>query len=940
MLSSSWLRTASAAFVLCASPVGAANLVINEVDYDQPGTDLAEFIEIRNVSAGSIDLSLYEVVLINGSNTTTYNPTALSGTLEAGAYFVVCSNAANTPNCDLDVAINQDFIQNGAPDAVAVRLIVGSVIEDALSYEGSVTGFTEGTGTPTSAPDDNATANIGLARSPSSADSDDNSADFSIRCITPGYENSTASADCPAPSVVSDDPLLSIDDVSLAEGNSGTTTFEFVVTLDKDADAEFTVNWRLEAVTAAANDDFVDATGTLTFTGGTAGTQTISVAVNGDTDIEDHETFSVILENLQGATVDIADAIGTGTILNDDVQVVEIHAIQGSGLRSPMAPASGGALGDQVRTDDNIVTAVDSSGSDMGFWIQTPDARVDGSAETSQGIFVFTGTAPTVQVGDQVDVTGEVREFFEQTQIGGTLLINTDSSGNALPTPVVLDETVPSADPDALSCMTAGSNFECFESMRVSVAAGAVVTGNQRFGSDPYAEAFVTASGFRGRREEGLLPSVTPPDAGLPVWDGNPEVFELDADGAGVYPSDTALFGGDLFSATGVLGFQFGNFALRATDLVIVPAELPRAVPAASEDIELRVGSFNVLNLCNSDCSVGKFGRIAAYIGDVLRLPDVVGLQEVGTADAAAALATRLNTDYGTDYTAVAGFSQADGIRNAFLYKVSRLANVQVRDLDELVETQECSGTPPCVLHDRPPLLLEAEFVAAGNVPFAVMNNHTRSLIGITDPTDGPRVRAKRFEQAQSIATLVQRFQQGLELEVETPAATDTAGVPLILVGDYNAFEVTDGYVDVVGVIAGTYDNAENEYDLPVDGGGATDNITEPALRSLVLSVPEEDRYSYAFVENLGALIGETPRTVGSIQVLDHALVSASAEIWCPTMDYGRGNADAPEQLRNVGTGAIASSDHDGLVVRLFTNRNGQCSVSGVEAIFSDGFED
>ncbi len=74
-----------------------------------------------------------------------------------------------------------------------------------------------------------------------------------------------------------------------------------------------------------------------------------------------------------------------------------------------------------------------------GFFIQTPDARADASAETSNGIFVYTGAAPTVQVGDQVDVTATVAEFFNMTELTGAdrhrRLVGQPAAGGGAPDP-------------------------------------------------------------------------------------------------------------------------------------------------------------------------------------------------------------------------------------------------------------------------------------------------------------------------------------------------------------------------------------------------------------------------------------------------------------------------------------------------------------------------
>ncbi len=110
-------------------------------------------------------------------------------------------------------------------------------------------------------------------------------------------------------------PSLSINDVSITEGNSGTKNAKFTVTLTGLNGAPVTVSYATADGTAQAPGDYFIATGTLTFVPGQT-TNTISVAVNGDTISEPDETFFVNLSSPTNAT--IAKAQGLGTILNDD----------------------------------------------------------------------------------------------------------------------------------------------------------------------------------------------------------------------------------------------------------------------------------------------------------------------------------------------------------------------------------------------------------------------------------------------------------------------------------------------------------------------------------------------------------------------------------------------------------------------------------------------
>jgi len=162
-------------------------LVINEIDYDQPGTDAAEFVEIRNNDSVSVDLSAYSLVFVNGNGGAVYDTIPLPPVnLAAGDYFVVCANAATVANCDLDDGPDTNFIQNGAPDAVT--LYFGSTLVDTVSYEGdTVAPYTEGTGA--GLVDNAASATEGISRCPDGSDTNQNNVDFSLREITPGAEN-------------------------------------------------------------------------------------------------------------------------------------------------------------------------------------------------------------------------------------------------------------------------------------------------------------------------------------------------------------------------------------------------------------------------------------------------------------------------------------------------------------------------------------------------------------------------------------------------------------------------------------------------------------------------------------------------------------------------------------------------------------------------------
>ena len=98
----------------------AQSFLINEVDADQVSTDSAEFVELYDGGVGNSDLSGLSLVLYNGSDDQSYLAFDLDGqSTGADGYFVLCGNAANVANCDLDVSPDTNLIQNGE-DAVTL----------------------------------------------------------------------------------------------------------------------------------------------------------------------------------------------------------------------------------------------------------------------------------------------------------------------------------------------------------------------------------------------------------------------------------------------------------------------------------------------------------------------------------------------------------------------------------------------------------------------------------------------------------------------------------------------------------------------------------------------------------------------------------------------------------------------------------------------------
>nr|WP_311549696.1 putative Ig domain-containing protein [Xanthomonas arboricola] len=186
--------------------------------------------------------------------------------------------------------------------------------------------------------------------------------------------------------IVNDDavPSLSIDDVSVNEGNSGTTTATFTVSLSAASGQTVSVNYATANGSATAGSDYVARSGTLTFTPGTTA-QGVAITVNDDTAVEPNETFSVGLSGASNAS--IARATGTGTILNDDVVVTvgpaSLPAATAGSAYSQNLSASGGTA--------PYTFAVTAGALPAGLTLSA--AGVLSGTPTATGSFNFTATA-------------------------------------------------------------------------------------------------------------------------------------------------------------------------------------------------------------------------------------------------------------------------------------------------------------------------------------------------------------------------------------------------------------------------------------------------------------------------------------------------------------------------------------------------------------------
>ncbi len=153
------LRVAALVLILTLIPAVSyaagcdpSNIVFSEIDYDQPGTDSTEFIELRIISATTI--SNCQLRLINGatpSAPTEYRTIDIAGTYPANKYLVIGSTGVTARDITIGGNCATDCIQNGNNDGFALvdTSGAGSLVW-FISYEGQITNYNPGDGSSNS----------------------------------------------------------------------------------------------------------------------------------------------------------------------------------------------------------------------------------------------------------------------------------------------------------------------------------------------------------------------------------------------------------------------------------------------------------------------------------------------------------------------------------------------------------------------------------------------------------------------------------------------------------------------------------------------------------------------------------------------------------------------------------------------------------------------
>jgi uncharacterized protein (TIGR03437 family) len=219
-------------------------------------------------------------------------------------------------------------------------------------------------------------------------------------------------------------PTITINDVSVTEGNSGTKTVDFTVSLSTTSSQSITVDYATANGTATAGSDYQSTSGTLTFNPGDT-SKPVSVTINGDTLVEPDETFFVNLTNASANAI-ISDNQGQGTITNDDAANLVISQVYGGGGNTN-APYTN----DFVEIFNHGTTTIDFSVTP--YSIQYASASASGTFSASNKTNLTTGTiAPGAYFLVQEASGGGVGVALPTPDASGTIALSASSGKVAL----------------------------------------------------------------------------------------------------------------------------------------------------------------------------------------------------------------------------------------------------------------------------------------------------------------------------------------------------------------------------------------------------------------------------------------------------------------------------------------------------------------------------
>ncbi|HSS81060.1 MAG TPA: lamin tail domain-containing protein [Gaiellaceae bacterium] len=861
-------------------------VVISEFRFRGPAGGNDEFVELMNAGSGPVDIGAWA---LQGCSSTTgaasTRATVPAGvTLQAGEHYLFTNNNATGPYSG-SVPGDRTYA-TGFSDGTGARIVDsgGTAVDGVSGTLTTASDCREGagiSGMPTTNGDQSYERKSGGTQ-----DTNDNASDF----VGPkaGDPQNHAAADA-APSLTARSPGIDATGVAVAANVSVTWSEPVNVT-----GSWYSISCATSgAHTAAASG------GPTTFT------------LDPDSDFAPGENCTVTLFAAQISDQDTndppdhpaADVTWSFTTAAPSTPT-PIHDIQGSAHISPKS-------GQLVSSVHGVVIAKTSN----GFWMQDPNP--DANTATSEGIFVFTSSAPSVSIGDEVSVNARVQEFRPGGASTGNLTttelaspsVAVLSTGNPLPAPTVIG-TGGRIPPDTIidndstgSAETSGifdpdqdglDFYESLEGMRVqlnnAVAVGPTATA---FGETPVIGDDGANASVRTNRG-GIL---------LRANDGNPERITLD-DVLTPLPNVNV---GDHYSGpiVGIMEYNFGNPFLDVTSpgLTAIHDGVTRETTDPVAPGELAIATFNFENLAPTNPQ-SKFDGLAALIVNNLRSPDLVAGEEVqdnngntdnGVVDASVTLqrlVDAISAAGGPSYAwrQIDPVNDQDGgepggnIRQVILFRTDRGLSFVDRPGGGSTTPNAVtgSGSSTQLLYSpgriapadsawsssRKPLAAELSY--RGHRLFVVVNHFNSK--GGDDPLRG------RFQPPVEVSAAQRHQQAHLVAGFVSQLGTADPNASVVVLGDLNDFE----FSQTVQILE-----------------------TEGGLHDLMDTLPLNQRFSYEFE--------------GNAQVLDHIMVSGPLFARPLVFDPVHVNAEFFDQ----------ASDHDPSVVRVKFNEAPSVSAGG-----------
>ncbi len=630
-----------------------------------------------------------------------------------------------------------------------------------------------------------------------------------------------------------------------------------------------------------------------------------------------------------------------------------IYTIQGTGATSTLTG---------VRTTRGVVTQVNNN----GYYLQ--DAVGDGNPATSDGIFVFTSTAPPVSAGHVVQITGTVSEFNTGAATNALTVANPVTEFSNL-TNTVFTGTG-SVAPTVISFPVATQgDLERYEGMLVQI--NTPLTASQNYFQGRYGQVTLSANGRLVKPTNIYRPGTA---QALSLQDLNARSSLMLDDGSSlqnVNPTpyigaDNTLRSGDtLPGITGVIDYGLATstntgpamYRIHPTVAPVFTRANPRTAAPPAVGGNVKVASFNVLNffttfqngsnaagqtgqtctqgsdtpaasLCRGADDLAEFLRQRTKIVEAMKAinADVFGLMEIQNNGNVAVqnLVDALNAAVGANTYAVVPTpptTGTDAIRVAMIYKPGTLA------------LSGASQSDANAIHNRPPF---AQTFSAGGQKFSVVVNHFKSkgscpASGLdTDQGDGQGCfNEQRKQQATALLSFISTLQA---------AAADN---DVIVIGDLNAYGAEDpvNVLTTGGLVnqVAQADPAGYSYVFDGEAGYLDHALATPSLSSQVTGTvhwhinadePSIIDYNNEFKQPACAACGPDYYSATPYRASDHDPVVIGLNLSAGSAQTISFSAPADRAL-NSGSFAVSATASSGLAVSFTSSTAPVCTVAG-----------